>query len=164
MENRPPDLEIAIFAAGCFWDVEAAFRRIAGVAATGVGFTGGVTSKPDYEQVCSGTTGHVEAVRVAFEPAVVSYDQLLTVFWEIHDPTEPADASHERSVIFFTTDEQEHTAEASRDRLQASGRYGERKILTEILPASRFWEAEEHHQQFYEKCGRSYTTTEKYWE
>ncbi|NYT07996.1 MAG: peptide-methionine (S)-S-oxide reductase MsrA [Methanomicrobiales archaeon] len=155
---------MAIFAAGCFWDVEAAFRRIEGVAATEVGYTGGTAPDPAYEQVRSGTTGHVEAVRIAFDSAVVRYDQLLDLFWDIHDPTAPAETSSERSVIFFTSAEQEQRAEASRDRLQASGRYGGRKILTEILPASRFWEAEEHHQQFYEKCGRSYTTTVKYWE
>jgi methionine-S-sulfoxide reductase len=164
MENQSPGLEIAIFAAGCFWDAEAAFRRREGVVATETGYTGGIEPDPDYEQVCSGTTGHAEAVRIAFDPAVVTYDQLLDLFWDIHDPTEPGKGTNERSAIFYSSEEQKHTAGASRDRLQASGKHPGRTILTGIVPASRFWKAEEHHQQFYEKCGRSYTAMEKYWE
>jgi peptide-methionine (S)-S-oxide reductase len=159
-----PGLEIAIFAAGCFFDVEAAFRRREGVVATEVGYTGGTTPDPDYEQVCSGTTGHAEAVRIAFDSAVVTYDQLLDLFWDIHNPTQPGEEPYERSAIFYSSEEQKNRAEASRDRLQASGKYCGRTILTGIVPASRFWKAEEHHQQFYEKCGRSYTATVKYWE
>ncbi len=159
-----PSREIAVFAAGCFWDVEASFRRLDGVMATETGYTGGTVPDPDYEQVRSGTTGHAEAVRIAFDPGIVSYDQLLDLFWEIHDPTKPAEAPSERSAIFFTSEEQKQRAEASRDRLQASGKYRGRTILTAIVPASRFWTAEEYHQQFYEKCGPSYTATVKYWE
>jgi peptide-methionine (S)-S-oxide reductase len=158
-----PGLEIALFAAGCFWDVEAAFRKRDGVVATETGYTGGTEPDPGYEQVCSGSTGHAEAVRIAFDPAVVSYDQLLDLFWDIHDPTKPGE-ENERSAIFYFSEEQKHCAETSRDRLQASGKYRGRTILTAIVPASRFWKAEEHHQQFYEKCGRSYTAAEKYWE
>ena len=164
METLSTAPEIAIFAAGCFWDVEAAFRRLEGVLATEAGYTGGTEPDPGYEMVRSGATGHAEAVRIAFDPSVVSYDQLLDLFWEIHDPAEPVKAPCERSVIFFTSGEQKHRAEASRARQQASGRLRGKTVLTEILPASRFWKAEEHHQQFYEKCGRSYTATEKYWE
>jgi len=164
MENQSPALEIAIFAAGSFWDVEAAFRRVDGVVATEAGYTGGAEPDPDYELVCSGTTGHAEAVRIAFDPAVVTYDQLLDLFWDIHDPTQPGEGTNERSAIFYFSEEQKHSAEVSRDRVQASGKYRGRKIVTGIIPASRFWKAEEHHQQFYEKCGRSYTATEKYWE
>lgn len=159
-----PGLEIATFAAGCFWDVEAAFRRLDGVVATEVGYTGGTSPDPDYEQVCSGTTGYTCAVRIAFDPAVVTYDQLLNLFWEIHNPAQPAEEPYERSMIFYSSEEQKHSAEESRDRLQASGRYHGAQIVTVIVPAARFWKAEEHHQQFYEKCGRSYTATVKYWE
>ncbi|MGB4236111.1 MAG: peptide-methionine (S)-S-oxide reductase MsrA [Methanoregulaceae archaeon] len=159
-----PGLEIAIFAAGCFWDVEAAFRKIDGVVGTETGYTGGTIPDPDFELVRSATTGHVEAVRVAFDPAVVNYDELLEVFWNIQDPTEPAEEACELSAIFFSTEEQQRTAESSRNRLQASGGYGNRPVITKILPASRFWRAEDHHQQFFEKCGRSYVAAGKYWD
>lgn len=164
METRSPAPEIAIFAAGCFWDIEAAFRRLEGVLATEAGYTGGTEPDPGYEMVHSGATAHAEAVRIAFDPSVVSYDRLLDLFWEIHDPTEAGTEAGERSAIFATSEEQKRKAEASRDRVQASGKFHGRRVLTEIIPASRFWKAEEHHQQFYEKCGRSYTATEKYWE
>lgn len=157
-------LETAAFAAGCFWGVEAAFRHIKGVVDTQVGYTGGTVAEPTYEQVCSGTTGHTEAVEVLFNPKVVSYDRLLDIFWKIHDPTQLNrqgldTGTNYRSAIFYHSPEQKTVAEASRDRLQKSGRYGTRKIVTEIVPAAKFWPAEEYHQQFYEKCGRGYCAT-----
>jgi peptide-methionine (S)-S-oxide reductase len=153
----------ATFAAGCFWGVEAAFRRIKGVVGTRVGYTGGTTPSPTYQQVCSGRTGHAEAVEVTYDPAIVSYEQLLSVFWEIHDPTQlnrqgPDTGTNYRSAIFYHTPEQKAAAETSRDRLQASGTYKQRKIVTEIVPASTFWPAEEYHQQYYEKCGHGFCT------
>jgi methionine-S-sulfoxide reductase len=153
--------EKATFAAGCFWDVEAAFRKAEGVLETVAGYTGGSLSDPDYEKVSSGTTGHVEAIGIVFDPGVVSYDQLLDLFWDIHDPTR-ADGQGDytgpqyRSVIFCHNDRQKQAALASRDRVSASGKYCGRPVVTEIVPASVFWPAEECHQQFYEKCGRGY--------
>lgn len=154
------ELRKATFAAGCFWDVEAAFRRVEGVLETVTGYTGGPVSDPTYEQVGSGTTGHVEAVGLVFDPAIVSYDELLGIFWGMHDPTR-ADGQGDytgdqyRSVIFWHTEEQRAAALASRDRLAASGNYSS-PIVTGILPATVFWPAEEHHQRFYEKCGQGY--------
>ncbi len=158
------DYETATFAAGCFWGVEAAFSHIHGVVATRVGYTGGSVPEPTYEQVCSGTTGHAEAVEVLFDPKVVSFDRLLDIFWNVHDPTQlnrqgPDIGTNYRSAIFFHSPEQKAAAEASRDRLQGSGRYGTRTIVTEIAPAVAFWAAEEYHQQYYEKCGRGYCAT-----
>lgn len=163
------ELEQATFAAGCFWGVEAAFRQIKGVVATEVGYTGGTVPYPTYEQVCSGETGHAEAVRVTFDPRVVTYDQLLSIFWEIHDPTQvnrqgPDIGTNYRSAIFYHSPTQQAAAEASRDRLAKSGRYGGRPIATGIYPASRFWKAEEYHQQYYEKCGSGYCASSKFWE
>ncbi len=153
--------ERATFAAGCFWDVEAAFRKTDGVLETVAGYTGGSLPDPSYEQVESGSTGHVEAVGMVYDPAVVSYDRLLDIFWNIHDPAQAGGqgdytGSQYRSVIFYHSDEQKNAATMSRDRLAASGRYRNRPVLTEILPAAEFWPAEECHQQFYEKCGRGY--------
>jgi len=146
----------ATFAAGCFWGVEAAFRRIRGVAGTRVGYTGGTTPSPKYQQVCSGRTGHAEAVEVTYDPSVVSYGQLLLVFREIHELTNlnrkgPDTGTSYRSAIFYHTPQQKAAAETSRDRLQASGTHKKRRIVTEIVPASAFWPAEEYHQQYYEK-------------
>ena len=160
MEGGDPFLK-ATFAAGCFWGVEAAFRHVPGVVATTVGYTGGSTPDPTYEQVCTGTTGHAEAVEIVFDPRVTGYDRLLKIFWDSHDPTQkdrqgPDIGTNYRSAIFYHSLEQKAAAEASRDRLQASGKYGGRKIATEIVPAGTFWPAEEYHQQYYEKCGRGY--------
>jgi methionine-S-sulfoxide reductase len=151
----------AIFAAGCFWDVEAAFRKVEGVVETRAGYTGGHVPDPEYEQVGTGTTGHAEAVGIVYDPAIVSYGQLLDLFWAMHDPTQPDGqgeytGSQYRSAIFWHDEEQKKAALASRDRLAASKRYGNRPILTEIQPAETFWPAGECHQQFYEKCGRGY--------
>ncbi len=149
----------ATFAAGCFWGVEAAFRQIEGVTATEVGYTGGTTEEPTYQQVCSDTTGHAEAVRVEFDPERVSYERLLDVFWENHDPTTlnrqgPDVGTQYRSVIFYHSPEQRDAAEASKLRLQEEGRF-RRPIVTEIVPATTFNRAEEYHQQYLEKRGLS---------
>jgi len=151
--------EKAVFAAGCFWGVEAAFRRVKGVVSTRVGYTGGGTVNPSYEDVCTDRTGHAEAVEVVYDPAVVSYGQLLDVFWASHDPTTlnrqgPDIGSQYRSAIFYTTDAQAAEASASRDKLQASGRHGKTHIVTEIVRAGEFYPAEEHHQRYLEKRGR----------
>ncbi len=147
----------ATFAAGCFWGVEAAFRRVNGVVATAVGYTGGSTQTPNYQDVCSGRTGHAEAVEVEFDPEKVSYGRLVEYFWEIHDPTTrnrqgPDIGTQYRSAIFYHDAEQESVARSSRKQQQKSGnRRGE--IVTEITPASTFWRAEEYHQQYFEKQG-----------
>ncbi len=153
-----PGQEKATFAAGCFWGVEAAFRRVRGVVATTVGYTGGHYPDPSYEDVCSHKTGHAEAVRVMFDPGRVSYEELLQVFWSCHDPTlrnrqGPDVGSQYRSAVFCHGPEQEAAARASRDELDQSGRYS-RAIATEIVPASTFYPAEEYHQRYLEKQGR----------
>jgi methionine-S-sulfoxide reductase len=163
-ESLAPDPETtqrAVFAAGCFWGVEAAFREIEGVAATRVGYTGGATADPSYEQVCSGTTGHAEAVQVWFDPEVVSYSELLDTFWSIHDPTTRDRqgwdfGSQYRSAIFSADDDQEQLAIASRDERQASVA---RPIVTEIVPASQFYDAEDYHQRYFEKHGGAFCAT-----
>ena len=148
----------AIFGAGCFWGVEATFRKLPGVTSTAVGYAGGSLNDPSYEQVCTGTTGHAEVVEVEFDPAGVSYDELLSVFWDIHDPTTPDRqgpdiGSQYRSAIFFVGPEQESAAKASKEKAQSSGRFGG-KIVTEIAAASDFHMAEDYHQQYIEKQGR----------
>jgi peptide-methionine (S)-S-oxide reductase len=155
LNNTETRLQRATFAAGCFWGVEASFRELEGVVRTSVGYTGGHTSAPTYEQVCSGTTGHAEAVDVWFDPAIVSYDELLRAFWAMHDPTTPNRqgwdiGSNYRSAIFFHDAEQEKRALASRDERQKSL---SRPIVTEIVPAPAFYDAEEYHQRYYEKHG-----------
>lgn len=150
-------MRIATFGAGCFWGVEAAFREVKGVASTRVGYAGGQFDNPTYNDVCSGRTGHAESVEVTYDPEQVSYDQLLAVFWEVHDPTTlnrqgPDVGSQYRSVIFFHNSDEETAARTSMETLQQSGKYP-RKIVTEIAPASQFWEAEDYHQQYFEKRG-----------
>ena len=145
----------ATFAAGCFWGVEEAFRKVTGVVSTSVGYTGGSFKDPTYEHVCSGRTGHAEAVEVEYDPSKVSYEQLLTVLWENHDPTTPNRQGPDlgtqyRSAIFFHTPEQRAAAIASKETLQSSGRY-KHPIVTEITPASQFYRAEDYHQQYFEK-------------
>lgn len=147
----------ATFAAGCFWGIEAAFRRVEGVVTTQVGYTGGTKENPTYQEVCANRTGHAEAVEVTYDPASVSYKDLLDVFWSIHDPTQlnrqgPDFGSQYRSAIFFHDAEQESLARDSKERLEASGKFG-RPIVTQIQPASEFYKAEEYHQQYYEKRG-----------
>lgn len=151
--------EKATFAAGCFWGVEAAFREVKGVISTRVGYTGGRTEHPTYEEVSSGRTGHAEAVEVVFDADVVTYRELLDLFWSIHDPTQlnrqgPDYGTNYRSAIFYHSDEQKTLAEASRKNLADSGRYGRRQIVTEVTPATSFYAAEDYHQQFYEKQGK----------
>jgi peptide-methionine (S)-S-oxide reductase len=150
-------MEKATFAAGCFWGVEEAFYDESGVISTRVGYTGGDLEQPTYQQVCNGDTGHAEAVEVAFDPARISYEQLLKLFWQAHDPTQlnrqgPDIGSQYRSAVFYHTEEQCRLAEASRDALATSGRY-KSSVVTEIVPASTFWEAEEYHQQYHKKNG-----------
>ncbi len=150
-------MEKATFGAGCFWGVEAAFRRLDGVTGTCVGYAGGSHENPSYEEVCGGRTGHAEVVQVTFDPTRIGYDRLLEVFWEVHDPTTlnrqgPDVGSQYRSAIFTHSPSQEAAARASKDRLQASGRFG-REIVTEITPAGPFHLAEDYHQQYLEKRG-----------
>lgn len=158
MENiRAGKIEKATFGAGCFWGVEATFRQVPGVTATAVGYAGGKTKNPTYKEVCTDETGHAEVVEVQYDPAQVSYDTLLNIFWENHDPTTknrqgPDWGSQYRSAIFFHSPEQEAQAKASRDRLQASGKWS-RPIVTEITPAPEFYKAEDYHQQYLEKRG-----------
>lgn len=149
--------EKATFGAGCFWGVEAAFRQVPGVTATAVGFMGGHTANPSYQDVCTDQTGHAEVVEATFDPAQVSYNDLLNVFWENHDPTQfnrqgPDYGKQYRTAIFYHSPQQEAAARASKEALEKSGRY-KRKIVTEITPASDFWRAEEYHQQYLEKRG-----------
>jgi peptide-methionine (S)-S-oxide reductase len=154
---RPDGVQVATFAAGCFWGVEAAYREIEGVLKTRVGYTGGQTPHPTYEQVCAHGTGHAEAVEVWFDPSKVSYDQLLQTFWRIHNPTtrnrQGFDVgSQYRSAVFVHNADQATLAAASRDREQETT---ERPIVTEITPAGPFYEAEEYHQRYFEKQGRA---------
>ena len=150
-------MEKATFGAGCFWGVEAAFRRKRGVAATTVGYMGGRLANPTYRDVCTDRTGHAEVVQVEFDPEQVTYAGLLDIFWEAHDPTQfnrqgPDVGTQYRSVIFFHSPEQEEIARKSKGALERSGRYRE-KIATEIVPAQEFYRAEEYHQQYLEKHG-----------
>jgi peptide methionine sulfoxide reductase msrA/msrB len=147
--------ETAIFAAGCFWGVEEYFRRVKGVIKSESGYTGGTKKNPTYEEVCTGETGHAEAVRVIFNPKIVSYERLLQHFWEIHDPTSRNQQGNDvgsqyRSAIFYTHPKQEGAAKASLERLAKSGAYAQ-EIVTEILPANQFYKAEEYHQGYLKK-------------
>jgi len=147
----------ATFAAGCFWCVEPSFSKIKGVTSTMVGYTGGRLENPTYEDVCTGQTGHAEAIQVEYDPSVVSYDEILEVFWSSHDPTTlnrqgPDVGEQYRSAIFFHSAEQETAARASKERLQNSGMY-EKNVVTQIVSASQFYKAEEYHQKYYAKCG-----------
>jgi peptide-methionine (S)-S-oxide reductase len=158
-ENSTATTQIATFGAGCFWGVEAAFRQIKGVKATAAGFMGGTVENPTYEDVCYRDTGHAEVVEVEYDPAVVSYDALLAVFWENHDPTTlnrqgPDIGEQYRSAIFVQTPQQQAAAEASKQALEHEGRF-RRPIVTEITPAGRFYKAEDYHQQYLEKRGLS---------
>jgi peptide-methionine (S)-S-oxide reductase len=151
-------MEKATFGAGCFWGVEEAFRRLAGVKDTAVGYMGGSLKNPSYQDVCTDRTGHAEVVEVDFDPAVISYHDLLNVFWENHDPTTknrqgPDVGTQYRSAIFFHSPEQEAEAKRSRDEAQKNFK---RPIVTEIVPATNFWRAEEYHQQYLEKRGLSH--------
>jgi peptide-methionine (S)-S-oxide reductase len=149
----------ATFAAGCFWGVEEAFSKVKGVVSTMVGYTGGHTKHPTYEQVCRHTTGHAEAVQVEYDPQQVTYQQLLDVFWNIHNPTTkdrqgPDVGSQYRSAIFYHTPKQQAEAEAMKRQLEQRHRY-DRPIVTQIVPAAAFYRAEDYHQRYFEKHGSS---------
>jgi len=153
-------METATFGAGCFWGVEESFRQIPGVIDTAVGYLCGDMQNPAYQDVCTDETGHAEVVEVTYDPAKVSYDQLLNTFWESHDPTTlnrqgPDIGTQYRSAIFFHSPEQERLARASKEKMQASGRF-RRQIVTEITPASTFYRAEEYHQKYLAKRGLSH--------
>ncbi|MBI5189823.1 MAG: peptide-methionine (S)-S-oxide reductase MsrA [Nitrospirae bacterium] len=149
----------ATFGAGCFWHVEEVFRRTPGVASTRVGYMGGKTRNPTYSDVCYKRTGHAEVVEVTYDPSLVTYDTLLEIFWEMHDPTSlnrqgPDIGEQYRSVIFYHNDEQRKKAGEAKARLAAESRY-ERPVVTAIEPAGEFFMAEEYHQQYLEKRGKS---------
>ncbi len=156
-------MEKAIFGAGCFWGVEAAFRQEKGVVSTAVGYSGGATENPTYEEVCTGRTGHAEVVQVEFDPGKVSFEELLNLFWALHDPTTlnrqgPDVGTQYRSAVFFLTPEQEAAALASKaevEKVQKEKRFRwfQKEIVTEITPASAFYMAEDYHQQYFEKRG-----------
>lgn len=148
-------MEKATFAAGCFWGVEESFRRVPGVTSMAVGYSGGTFPNPTYRDVCSGNTGHAEAVEIEFDPAVVSYRQLLEIFWNSHDPTTlnrqgPDVGTQYRSAIFYHSPAQQTAAIESKAEVERSSRFG-RPIVTEITPAPSFYRAEEYHQQYLEK-------------
>lgn len=158
MAGEGNEEKTATFGAGCFWGVEAAFRKVPGVTDTAVGYMGGTTRNPAYKQVCTGETGHAEVVQVTYNPSQVTYDKLLSVFWSIHDPTQlnrqgPDIGSNYRSVIFYHDPEQGRLARRSKEELQLSGRFGFGRIVTAIQPAAEFWRAEEYHQRYLEKHG-----------
>lgn len=147
----------AMFGAGCFWGVEAAFRAVDGVADVAVGYAGGSTDNPAYADVCTGATGHAEVVEVSYEPGKVSYQDLLDRFWSSHDPTQinrqgPDVGTQYRSVIFFLDEDQRAIAQSAKAALDAGGGFA-RPVATEISPAPVFWRAEEHHQRYFEKQG-----------
>jgi len=156
-EEDVKKLETATFAAGCFWGVEAAFTQVKGVAKATSGYTGGEFRNPNYQDVSGGATGHAESVELEYDPNIVSYEKLLDIFWEMHDPTTPnkqgPDVGNQyRSVIFYHTPEQMKEALASKKKLEESKKY-KRPIVTEIVPAQEFYKAEEYHQRYYEKHG-----------
>jgi len=156
MTVHEESVQHATFGAGCFWGVEEAFRTVEGVLGTATGYMGGVIRNPSYEQVCTGETGHAEVVQVTFDPARISFRQLLDIFWSIHDPTQlnrqgPDIGPNYRSVIFYHDAEQATIARQSMDAIGRSGRFGSRTIVTRILSAGEFFRAEEYHQQYFAK-------------
>lgn len=157
--KKKQKLERATFAAGCFWGVEDAFSKIPGVISTVVGYTGGTRSDPAYQEVCSGETGHAESVEIEYNPSKVKYEELLEAFWGMHNPTSlnrqgPDIGSQYRSAIFYHTPEQKKLAEKSKDDLNKSGKLNN-PIVTEIASAKKFWKAEEYHQKYFQKTGRT---------
>ncbi len=158
MDKKSEKLELATFAAGCFWGIEDSFRQTKGVKNTEVGYTGGNFPNPTYENVCSGKTNHAEAVNVWFDKNEVSYENLLKLFWDIHNPTQgnaqgPDHGSQYRSVIFYHNENQKKSAEKSKKEIESSHKYPN-PITTSIEPAKEFYRAEEYHQQYVEKTGR----------
>ena len=151
-------MEKATFAAGCFWGIETAYRRLEGVLDVAVGYEGGSTDNPSYQDVCTGQTGHAEVVEVDYDPEKISYDELLEVFWNIHDPTTlnrqgPDIGTQYSSAIFFHNEDQKKKAELSKSSKQSEGTYPD-GIVTEITPHETFYRAEEYHQRYFEKMGR----------
>lgn len=151
------DLEIAIFGAGCFWGIEAEFRKKEGVLNTSVGYSGGTTKNPTYQDVCSGATGHAEVVRIEFDPVKITYEELVNTFWLIHNPTTldrqgPDIGSQYRSVIFYFNEDQKEKALESINELEKENKYKD-SIVTEIIPAREYYKAEDYHQQYFEKRG-----------
>jgi peptide-methionine (S)-S-oxide reductase len=149
----------ATFGAGCFWHVEDLFRKTKGVTSTKVGYTGGNLTNPTYEEVCTDKTGHAEAVEVEYDPNEISYDELLEIFWNNHDPTSlnrqgPDVGIQYRSSIFFHDDSQKQTAQKSKEKLNSSGKFS-KSIVTEIVPSPEFYKAEEYHQKYFQKHGLS---------
>ena len=158
MTVHEESVQQATFGAGCFWGVEEVFRTVDGVLSTATGYMGGSIRNPTYERVCTGETGHTEVVQVTFDPARISYQQLLDIFWSIHDPTQlnrqgPDIGLNYRSVIFYHNAEQATIARQSKDAIGHSGRFGSGPIVTQILPAGEFYRAEEYHQQYFAKQG-----------
>src|SRR3984893_3505313 len=154
-------MQKAMFGAGCFWGVEETFRNLKGVTATAVGYAGGTKDNPSYEDVCTDETGHAEVVEVEFDSAQINYDQLLEVFWSNHNPTTlnrqgPDVGTQYRSAIFYYSPQQKTAAEASKEKIDKSGRCGNRPIVTQIEPAPKFWRAEEYHQRYLNKRGQSH--------
>ncbi len=155
--NNQTQTQKAMFGAGCFWGVEMAFAMLPGVQSTAVGYAGGTLENPSYQDVCTGRTGHAEVVQVEYDPAQVSYDELLQLFWGKHNPTTPNRQGPDigtqyRSAIFYYDDEQAETARASKQKLEESGNFS-RPVVTEITAAPSFYRAEEYHQQYLEKRG-----------
>ncbi len=154
LASPPPTRETAVFAGGCFWGIEGVYEHVRGVESATSGYTGGAVTSPTYRQVSSGRTGHAEAVRVVFDPAQVSYDQLLSIFFQVaHDPTQlnrqgPDRGTQYRSAVFYRTDAQSRAAQSAIDRLARSGTFGRRPIVTEIVALDRFYPAEDYHQDY----------------
>lgn len=151
---------LATFGAGCFWGVEDLFMAVKGVKSTAAGYMGGEMKNPTYEDVCSDDTGHAEVVQVEYDSKIVSYEELLKIFWENHNPTTlnrqgPDAGTQYRSVIFYHSDEQKKAAEKSKSELEKSKKWGNKKIVTQIVPATSFYKAEEYHQKYLQKHGRS---------
>jgi peptide-methionine (S)-S-oxide reductase len=159
MSMSPSKTEFAVLGGGCFWCVEAVYERIAGVKAAVSGYAGGKTEKPTYREVCDGETGHAEVVQIEFDPAVISFSKILDIFWEAHDPTTlnsqgPDHGTQYRSVIFYTSPEQKAVAERSKGFADASGKFSS-PIVTEISPLTKFWTAEDYHQDYFRNNPRA---------
>jgi peptide-methionine (S)-S-oxide reductase len=149
--------KLAVFGAGCFWGVESAFRAVEGVVDVAVGYAGGTVPKPNYRTVCGGKTGHAEVVQVEYDPVRISFEHLLEIFWQIHDPTTlnrqgPDVGTQYRSIVFYFDENERKAAEESKRRLDESGKLG-RPVVTQIVPAAEFYRAEEYHQRYYERMG-----------
>ena len=158
--NQNKNLQKATFAAGCFWHVEEAFRKVKGVISTTVGYIGGNLENPTYEDVCTDKTGHAEAIEIEYDPREVSYNELLDIFWQIHDPTTlnrqgPDIGTQYRSAILYHNEKQKKMAQDSKQKLQKTNRYKNKNIATEITKASKFYKAEEYHQRYLQKKVRT---------